>query len=90
MARGDVAADSSLVCCLEMLADPALLAQASDGMLAQLLMGLLPLLRYNRSATAQWCVGPPGSIPGILGPLQHACQASGCCHMMLLQAVQAA
>lgn len=63
-------AASGLSDCLAMLAEPSVLAAASDGLLAQLLHGLQPLLRYS-PATRQWAA--PG-LTTALGPLQHTCQ----------------
>lgn len=60
---------------LQQLADTAVLAMASDGILAKLFDGLGPLLSFIPAAR-QWTV--PG-VATILGPLQAACQASGGC-----------
>ena len=78
-----VGAGSSLTDCLELLAEPSVLAAAADSALAELLRGLQPLLRYS-PAPRRWTA--PGLV-AALGPLQQACQASmGRCQCSLLPA----
>lgn len=55
---------------LTALADPAVLALATDCLLAELLQGLQPLLMYN-PAVQQWTL--PDLAP-LLGLLQQSCQ----------------
>lgn len=65
-------ASNRLADLLHTLADSAVLALATDTVLAELLGGLQPLLRY-RAVEHAWAVA---GIAGILVPLQLACQAS--------------
>ena len=67
-----VGAGSSLTDCLELLAEPSVLAAASDSTLAELLRSLQPLLRYS-PATRRWVAS---GLAAALGPLQQTCQAS--------------
>lgn len=68
---GPAGSAGSLTLCLNTVADPSVLALATDATLAKLLNGLQPLLRWD-AATRQWAPAP--GIAAALAPLQASCQ----------------
>lgn len=71
-ATGAAPSSGSLEESLRALANPAVLALATDCLLAELLHGLQHLLKYSRP-TRQWATP---ALASLLWPLQWACQVS--------------